>query len=52
MTIHSKEFTVTEHSDGTFTILVNTENTSIKMKYDNVDMLYRFIRDLLKGDRV
>lgn len=52
MTINFDELTIKHNKDGTHTLLVNMDNVSLERKFDNVDTLWRFIGELLKGNKV
>lgn len=52
MTINFNEITIKHNKDNTHTLLVIMDNASLERKFDNIDTLWRFIGELLKGGRV
>lgn len=52
MTLAFNEITIKHNKDNTHTLLVIMENSSLERKFDNIDTLWRFIGELLKGERV
>lgn len=52
MTINFNEITIKHNKDNTHTLLVIMENSSLERKFDNIDTLWRFIGELLKGEKI